>query len=254
MTWALRLPDEPAWKFKKPKWPVQSKSRFKDKTGKIVELDKPSIEDSAILTKHKENDEETKLPSRFEEIQVDESREEWRVALNPKDGTSLLPYFVSNFGRLGKLYGEPNYKNDLGGIPGNGLPSGVGLIKRKDIRKNKDGYRRFFVGRSTVYLHRTVARTFHGEPPSLDHTEVDHINANRWDNSTSNLRWVTHKQNEAAKRTQGGDTRIMNKAEYDTAVQLLQAGYKANDIANQLGRNPSSIYRLKKRLKQKGKL
>lgn len=45
-----------------------------------------------------------------------------------------------------------------------------------------------------VRVHRIVATAFHGEPPTREHI-VDHINTNKQDNRSKNLRWVTKLEN-----------------------------------------------------------
>ena len=46
-------------------------------------------------------------------------------------------------------------------------------------------------------VHRIVAETFIEKPEGYGKVEVDHINRNRQDNRVENLRWVTHKENQA---------------------------------------------------------
>src|SRR4051812_8750616 len=45
-----------------------------------------------------------------------------------------------------------------------------------------------------LVVHRIVATTFHGEPPTPEHV-VDHIDTNRANNRAENLRWVTRLEN-----------------------------------------------------------
>jgi hypothetical protein len=65
-------------------------------------------------------------------------------------------------------------------------------------RAHKSGYMDTQLSRNgkcyTVSVHRLVATTFIGLPPSIKH-EVAHSNGNRHDNRASNLRWVLHKEN-----------------------------------------------------------
>lgn len=55
---------------------------------------------------------------------------------------------------------------------------------------NKTGYLEI----ASVRIHRIVATTFHGEPPTKEHV-VDHIDTNRQNNRPENLRWVTRLEN-----------------------------------------------------------
>jgi hypothetical protein len=43
-------------------------------------------------------------------------------------------------------------------------------------------------------VHRLVALTYIGEPPTAKH-EIDHIDGNKGNNHYSNLRWCTHSEN-----------------------------------------------------------
>lgn len=51
-----------------------------------------------------------------------------------------------------------------------------------------------YLGIGSFYVHRAVAELFVPNPDNK--SEVDHINANSTDNRASNLRWVTHKENQ----------------------------------------------------------
>ena len=73
----------------------------------------------------------------------------------------------------------------------------TGLI-RKDVNSGR-GYRAIqlsdtFARKHRLYVHRLVALTFLGKPPSENY-QVNHINLIKTDNSLSNLEWVTPKDN-----------------------------------------------------------
>jgi len=59
--------------------------------------------------------------------------------------------------------------------------------------RTKLGYMRVRIRGKTEYVHRLVAKAFHGYPDGL--LEVDHIDCNKENNQADNLRWVTHKKN-----------------------------------------------------------
>ena len=63
----------------------------------------------------------------------------------------------------------------------------------KTPRQEQNGYVRVQIGNKRVYLHRLIATTFLGPPPSPKHT-VDHLNMDPGDNRKENLEWVTQAQ------------------------------------------------------------
>ncbi|HSW65243.1 MAG TPA: HNH endonuclease [Dissulfurispiraceae bacterium] len=63
------------------------------------------------------------------------------------------------------------------------------------------------------YLHRIIARTFLGEPPTG--TECAHLDGNRMNCAATNLAWVSRSENHAHKRAHGtsasGESNPMHK-------------------------------------------
>lgn len=49
--------------------------------------------------------------------------------------------------------------------------------------------------RNKLLVHRLVALAFLGEPPSQQHTDVNHIDGNPSNNLPDNLEWTTHQEN-----------------------------------------------------------
>lgn len=76
-------------------------------------------------------------------------------------------------------------------------------------------------------VHRLVAQTFIPNPSN--HSCVDHINMNRFDNRVENLRWVTKRQN--------GWNSFQRKSKHD------KGGYKYKGVYFQHGRRPRAIIR-----------
>jgi hypothetical protein len=88
------------------------------------------------------------------------------------------------------------------------LPGGspIGRVGRV-LRPNRWGrYSRVYLhgrsGRRHITIHRLVALTFTGEPPSKLH-QVAHNDGNRENNHYSNLRWATAAENSADKLRHG---------------------------------------------------
>lgn len=86
--------------------------------------------------------------------------------------------------------------------------SNLGRIRTKknghimEPRFNESGYYRVHVTKDDgvdhdARVHRIVCLTFHGEAPSPEHTDVNHINENKTDDRACNLEWMTRAENNA---------------------------------------------------------
>jgi len=100
--------------------------------------------------------------------------EEWRPMVCPKSGKILRGRMVSSLGRM-------KFEN--------------GRISRGS--KQEQGYfvTRFFALRQGEFVHRLVARAFLGPPPSPKHTQINHKDGDKGNNSVANLEYVTPSEN-----------------------------------------------------------
>jgi hypothetical protein len=107
----------------------------------------------------------------------------------------------------------------------------------------------------TFSIHRLVAITFIGDPPSPRH-EVNHINCDRKDNRPENLEWVTRKENmehsKSLGRIQKGENhfskRINGKCNYKLSKSDVMGiryyhrkGFLCKDIAERYGISTSYV-------------
>ena len=118
-----------------------------------------------------------------------------KLSLNTLQGEIWEPikgyegfYMVSNLGRIYTLGSSFRF-------PNGGLCIRGGKIKK--LHMDKDGYLRVSLTKNhkqhTFAVHRLVAENF--IPNTNNYPCIDHINGNRSDNSVTNLRWCTWKQN-----------------------------------------------------------
>lgn len=87
-------------------------------------------------------------------------------------------YEISNMGNIRHKLKSGNYKNVKSSIASNGY---------KYIQLQRNGKRINF------YIHQQVAKIFIGERPK--NLVVDHIDRNKYNNKSNNLRYVTYKEN-----------------------------------------------------------
>ena len=116
-----------------------------------------------------------------------ETKEIWK----PLEGFDGL-YEVSNMGKVRSL----KRKIDAPYLINQQKKSVGGIILKPTI--DKDGYERVNIHTATkrknFYVHVAVAKAF--IPNEQNKPFIDHINCNRRDNRTCNLRWVTAKENQ----------------------------------------------------------
>ena len=109
----------------------------------------------------------------FAEVEDGFQGEEWRQMQDPRSGEEMPGRMVSSLGRL-------RFAN--------------GRVSRG--HQTKPGY---FVCNvcqwSTQLVHRLVARAFLGDPPTSQHTQINHKDGNKGNNAVSNLEYVTPKGN-----------------------------------------------------------
>jgi hypothetical protein len=97
-------------------------------------------------------------------------------------------------------------------------------------------------------VHRLVALAFHGRRPSPSH-EVAHLSGTRSNNHYQNLRWVTHRENEAHKDQHGtrlrgsavGNARL-NESDVVRIKSALTAGRRQSEIAREFHVSQSTVY------------
>ena len=100
--------------------------------------------------------------------------EEWRPMVDPKSGRILSGRMVSSLGRIKFEHGRIS----------KGYRQAQGYFVTKSV-----GLRHF------ECVHRLVLRAFLGPPPSSKHTQVNHKDGDRGNNSVANLEYVTPSEN-----------------------------------------------------------
>jgi hypothetical protein len=157
--------------------------------------------------------------------------EEWRAI----PGFELL-YEASDFGRIRRINA---WKAADEGRVLSANPNGSGYPAL--VLRDADGKRH------RVTVHRLVAKTFLGVPPSPEHRHVAHINGNRADPIASNLRWSTPAENmEDMKRhgrsARGSRNRTAKLTEEDVLkIHSLSRTMTQAAIAERFGVHPVSI-------------
>lgn len=147
----------------------------------------------------------------------------------------------------------PSYEVSADGVVRRRLP-GISTFPGKIVKPfvRKDGYRAVTMrhdGRHVVALvHRVVAITFLGEPPSPKH-EVAHGDGDRANNNVKNLRWCLHVDNASDMVRHGrsgrGERNVGAVLDEKTVRLLRQRCTQKGDMANlsrELGINYKTIH------------
>jgi hypothetical protein len=102
-------------------------------------------------------------------------------------------------------------------------------------------------------IHRLVALSFHGEPPTKEH-EAGHLDGKRLNNAAGNLAWLTHSENEKQKKAHGtahdpgmfGEAHPMAKLTDAAVRQIRVSDAPTGSLSAQFGVSPSTIRRAKR--------
>ncbi|MDA8212173.1 MAG: NUMOD4 domain-containing protein [Clostridia bacterium] len=154
-------------------------------------------------------------------------------------------YQVSNLGRVKSR--DRTCKHKQGG-------HFVSRIKKGRILSPNDngkGYLSVQLGRGKrFYIHRLVAHHFIPNPEN--HKEVNHINADKYDNAASNLEWCDRQGNIDHSVALGLNLKgehspkaLLNETKVKTIKALLAEGVKQTEIARKYGVSPKCISDLK---------
>ena len=114
--------------------------------------------------------------STFQHVEI--PGEEWRPMIDPRSGRHVGGRMVSSQGRI---------------------KSKAGLISLGCSREDGYSSMRIKVGSKSQYrfalVHRVVAASFLGLPPSPEHSQVNHKDGNKSNNAVDNLEYVTPAEN-----------------------------------------------------------
>jgi hypothetical protein len=117
------------------------------------------------------------------------------------------------------------------------------------LQQGPDGYLRIKLRRRgrchLVYVHRFIARTFHGERPA--NMECRHLDGNRLNNAIDNLRWGTRQENAADKarhgRSKGNAGSVKLCPESVRAIRLMCAdGERPTEVAKRFNVHRATVY------------
>lgn len=135
--------------------------------------------------------------------------EEWRQAVHPNTGESLLNWRVSSEGR----------------VKSSRTLVGWGT-------RCADRYFRVSVNGQKLAVHRIVARVFIGPPPDPERREVNHLDCNPGNNQACNLQWASRHENMR-------HSYITNKARLRGPISMCKAVVAQHVITKESTKYPS---------------
>jgi hypothetical protein len=98
------------------------------------------------------------------------------------------------------------------------------------------------------YIHRLLAKTFFGEPPTPDH-QVNHKDGNKRNNGISNLEWVSRSENQRHSVTTRlaclGERHHATKITEQQALYIMQSAEPVKVLAAKFGMTGRGIRRLR---------
>lgn len=124
--------------------------------------------------------------------------------------------------------------------------------KVRVLRKDPDGYLVVTLTHQDrpsriVFVHRIIARTFHGKPPTRKH-QVLHLDDDPQNNKPSNLRWGTCKQNMEDKVAKGRQARgssngaaVLDENEVQQIAKLIRGGLANYKIAERFSVSGATV-------------
>jgi DNA-binding CsgD family transcriptional regulator len=97
----------------------------------------------------------------------------------------------------------------------------------------------------TKLLHRLVAETWLGPPPSPDRV-VDHIDGDKLNNAVENLEWVTRQENtlratRIGRKSPGGKKQFLSEEQVYEIRTRMQAGISASALSDKYKVDPTTV-------------
>ena len=162
----------------------------------------------------------------FAEVEDELPGEEWRQMQDSRSGEELPGRMVSSLGRLRLANGR--------------------LSRGHQTKEGYSVYRINTFPPSNHLVHRLVARAFLGDPPTSQHTQINHKDGNKGNNAVSNLEHVTPRINMVHRHAiASGRITLANVKPVESRVLGSSGGWTAHEsilsASKLLGVQPGNI-------------